>query len=179
VLNKRWACLNSPVGTLLLQEADGRLVGLIIIAPDDPVPALEIAHSPLLTRATSQLEEYFAGRRKVFDLPLGTTAVTGFSRRVVQALCAVAYGETLTYGELATRAGAPRAARAVGQVMAANPVPIIIPCHRVLAAGDLPGGYSGGGGLQTKQWLLNFERAQSSREKRNPVKVSGFSELSA
>ena len=166
--NKRWARLSSPVGTLLLQEVNGQLVGLTIIAPDDPVPALEIAHSTLLTRAASQLEEYFAGRRKEFDLPLCVTTVTEFSLRVVQALCAVAYGETLTYGELATHAGSPRAARAVGQVMAANPVPIIIPCHRVLAAGGLAGGYSGGGGLQTKQWLLNFERTQSSRKSAIP-----------
>ena len=82
---------------------------------------------------------------------------------MLAALRAIPYGEVRSYGELALQAGSPRAARAVGQVMAANPLPIIIPCHRVIAARGLLGGYSGGGGLVTKSWLLDFERQSVPR----------------
>lgn len=148
----------SPLGTLLLVARDDRLVRVIIEAPARDLPAPADTVHPVLELARNQLGEYLAGSRKTFELPLQLPAWPRFSLHVLELLRAVPYGEVLTYGELARRAGSPRAARAVGQVMAANPLPIVIPCHRVVAAGGLPGGYSGGGGLVTKEWLLALEQ---------------------
>ena len=159
--------MTSPVGRLLLHASRERLTGLVILADTgEPtvaaavyaMAAVERGH-PVLQQAVEQLEQYFAGRRQAFRLPIELSGLPAFTRKILETLQSVPFGETLTYGELADRAGYPRAARAVGQVMAANPLPIIIPCHRVVAAGGRPGGYSGGGGVSTKEWLLAFERA--------------------
>jgi methylated-DNA-[protein]-cysteine S-methyltransferase len=175
--NKRRARLCTPIGTLLLQECDGRLTDLTIIPPGELLPDVGAEKGPVLDRALSELEEYFAGRRTSFDLPLAITARSEFGQHVLQRLFEVPYGETISYGELAAQAGSPRAARAVGRVMAANPLPIIIPCHRVVLAGGLAGGYSGGGQEHTKRWLLDFERGHCGRnDGRIPVKVSEFSD---
>lgn len=175
--NKLRARLYTPIGTLLLQECDGQLTDLTIIPPGESLPGESAGEGPVLARAIRQLGEYFAGRRSSFDLPLVLPAGSEFYRRVVQSLSEIPYGEILTYGELAARAGSPHAARAVGRVMATNPLPIIIPCHRVVAAGGLTGGYSGGGGVDTKRWLLDFERGHRDRnDGRIPVKVSEFSD---
>ena len=175
--DKHQARLCTPIGTLLLQECDGRLTDLTIIPPGEPLPQAGAAAGSVLPRALCQLKEYFTGRRTSFDLPLAVTARTEFGRRVVQRLAEIPYGETLSYGELAAQSGSPRAARAVGRVMAVNPLPIIIPCHRVVAACGLAGGYSGGGGEHTKRWLLDFERVNRDRKDgRIPVKVSEFSD---
>lgn len=103
--------------------------------------------------ARRQLDEYFAGKRRCFDLPLAPMG-TVFQRRVWRALTDIPFGETITYGELARRVGRPRAARAVGAANGANPIAIIIPCHRVVAASDI-GGYAGG--LEIKRRLLALE----------------------
>lgn len=156
--------ISTPVGRLQLQGRNGHLVAVVILAGrENPpgeiaLPAIGDCGEPVLALAASQLAGYFSGERREFDLPLELSAVPPFTRKILETLRGVAYGETLTYGELAARAGAPRAARAVGQAMAVNPLPIVIPCHRVVAAGGKPGGYSGGGGLTTKGWLLSFER---------------------
>jgi len=104
--------------------------------------------------ALEQLQEYFVGERRYFSLALDTGVTSRFASRVIAELREVAFGELLTYGELAKRCGRPRAARAVGRVMAANPVPVFIPCHRVVAKSG-PGGF--GPGLMVKSALLRLE----------------------
>jgi methylated-DNA-[protein]-cysteine S-methyltransferase len=108
-----------------------------------------------------QLREYFAGQRRDFDLPLDLVGLEAVTEAVLRALLTVGYGETITYASLAARSGTGVPARAIGSIMAANPLPIIIPCHRVVASDGL-GGYSGGEpgrGLETKRWLLENEGA--------------------
>jgi methylated-DNA-[protein]-cysteine S-methyltransferase len=111
-----------------------------------------------LGRAVTQLREYLSGERKVFDLPLDWSLTRGSQRRVLETLFAtVGYGETVTYGELAARSelgNAYTAARGVGSIMGSNPIPVVVPCHRVMAADGL-GGF--GGGRATKEWLLGLE----------------------
>jgi methylated-DNA-[protein]-cysteine S-methyltransferase len=112
-------------------------------------------------RAIAQLGEYFAGRRRSFDVPLDLPAMAPATRAVLDALQTIDYGETITYAQLAVRSGTGLPARAIGSVMGANPVPIVIPCHRVVASDGL-GGYSGGEPgreLATKRWLLELEGA--------------------
>jgi methylated-DNA-[protein]-cysteine S-methyltransferase len=117
-----------------------------------------------LGRACTQLGEYFAGQRRAFDLPVDWSGMSAAQRQVLAVLLAsAAYGETVTYGALARRAGLADggqipAARVTGQIMGSNPCPIIVPCHRVVA-GDGLGGYSGGAGIEIKRWLLIFEGA--------------------
>ena len=114
----------------------------------------EQGSSAVLERAAAQLREYFLGERRRFDLPLAPQG-TAFQQRVWQALYAIPFGETRSYGELARELGS--AARAVGGACGANPIPIIIPCHRVLAAKGRLGGFSGGDGLSSKRQLLAHE----------------------
>jgi methylated-DNA-[protein]-cysteine S-methyltransferase len=114
-----------------------------------------------VTAALGQLREYFAGSRRDFDLPLDWPRLEPTTAAVLTALMTVGYGETVTYGELALRSGTGIPARAIGSIMAANPWPILVPCHRVVAADGL-GGYSGGERgheLETKRWLLEYEGA--------------------
>jgi methylated-DNA-[protein]-cysteine S-methyltransferase len=150
---------------LRLLARDGRLAGVEILAEDDAgrhseravAPAADGPSGTVLRRAGRELTAYFSGRRRSFTIPLDLSGLPPFTARVLEVLRTVPYGATVTYGELAARAGSPRAARAVGRAVAANPLAIVIPCHRVVAAGGRPGGYSGGGGLATKQWLLTRE----------------------
>jgi methylated-DNA-[protein]-cysteine S-methyltransferase len=103
----------------------------------------------------AELAEYLAGARREFSVPVDWDAVSGFTRRVLEACARVPFGETVSYGELARAVGSPRAARAVGQALGRNQAPMIVPCHRVLAAGGKLGGF--GGGLERKRWLLELE----------------------
>jgi methylated-DNA-[protein]-cysteine S-methyltransferase len=137
----------SPVGQLTIEDGDGTIVA-IRWGNDAGSNG-----SPLLAEAARQLEAYFDGRLREFDLPL-SPAGTAFEGRVWQAMQAIPYGETRTYGDLAqaTESGP----RAIGRACGRNPIPIVIPCHRVLSRGGL-GGYSGDGGLATKQRLLALE----------------------
>jgi methylated-DNA-[protein]-cysteine S-methyltransferase len=163
--------MTTPLGALRLLARHERLVGVVFLAGaagvqpgSRSVPAVsDGSASPVLRQASRELAEYFAGERRAFEVPLDLSGWPPFTRKILEELCKVPYGETLTYGELAARAGSPRAARAVGQAMAANPLPIIIPCHRVVAADGRLGGYSGGDGLPTKQWLLTFEQSNRRR----------------
>ncbi len=139
----------SPIGNLILAEEDDALVA---IAWGDGRAA---SNRPLLAEAARQLEAYFAGTLSEFDLSL-RPAGSAFERRVWAAMRAIPYGQTRCYGELADTVGS--AARAVGGACGRNPIPIVIPCHRVLAKTGL-GGYSGAGGLATKQTLLALEGA--------------------
>ena len=115
----------------------------------------------IVQMALGQLREYFAGQRREFTLPLDLPPMEPVAKAVLEALRTVGYGKTITYGELAALSGTGVPARAIGEIMAANPVPIIIPCHRVVASDGL-GGYSGGDPgrhLETKRWLLENEGA--------------------
>jgi len=141
--------LHSPIGDLTVSEQNGAIVAL------DWGWGRDQTETPLLTRARDALFAYFDRERTGFDLPLAP-AGTQYQRRVWAALQTIPYGRTRSYAEFATMLGS--AARAVGQANAANPIPILIPCHRVVAVGGL-GGYSGGDGVATKRALLDLEVA--------------------
>lgn len=102
-----------------------------------------------------ELDEYFAGTRQAFDIPIDWTLTTPFARRVLQATAAIPFGETSTYAHIAAAAGSPKGARPTGNALGSNPIPIIVPCHRVLATGGGLGGYTGG--LSRKELLLGIE----------------------
>ncbi len=145
----------SPLGELLL-VSDGALCGLHMQEGRKAVeiePGWRRSEEPF-AEACEQLEEYFAGRRLRFDLPLGLCG-SPFQLRVWSALQKVPYGETLTYGEFATRIGHPLAARAVGHANGSNPIAVIVPCHRLIGANGTLVDY--GGGLERKQFLLSLE----------------------
>ncbi len=121
---------------------------------------VEAVMAPKATAKTKKLlAEYFAGRRRDFPLKVDWTRVDGFTRRALQVCAKIPYGKTLSYGEVAARAGSPGGARAVGQAMSKNPFPIVVPCHRVLASGGKLGGFSGG--LHFKRALLDLEGADA------------------
>jgi methylated-DNA-[protein]-cysteine S-methyltransferase len=143
--------LESPLGRLSLFEEDGALAAL-----DWGGKRATGEPTPLLLRAKRQLELYFAGKLTEFDLPLAPRG-SPFERRVWQLMAEIPFGETRSYGDLAAALAA--APRAVGQACGRNPLPILIPCHRVLAAGGALGGYSGGKGVDTKRRLLILEGA--------------------
>jgi len=142
--------LVSPFGPLTLTEEAGEITRLRwgTVAKEDPTPLLE--------EAARQIGEYFAGTRTGFDLPLRLG--TGFQARFLKGLTEIPFGETRSYGDLARALGV--SPQAIGQACGANPIPIIVPCHRVLAAGSL-GGYSAPGGIETKIALLKHEGAAS------------------
>ncbi|MBC9179782.1 methylated-DNA--[protein]-cysteine S-methyltransferase [Pseudoroseomonas ludipueritiae] len=141
--------LLTPLGALTLSEEDGAIVAL------DWGRGRDQQETPVLRAAADQLQDYFDGQRVRFDLPLAPFG-SPFRRRVWAALRAIPPGETRGYGDLARELGT--AARAIGGANGANPIPIIIPCHRVVGAGGALGGYSGGEGPQTKRFLLELER---------------------
>ncbi len=139
--------LHSPLGDLTVSEQDGAIVAIDWGWGRDQDP------TPLLRDARAQLQAYFDRKRACFDLPLAPTG-TAYRRRVWAALCDIPPGQTRTYADIARVAGG--VARSVGQANGANPIPVLIPCHRVIASGGL-GGYSGGDGLDTKRFLLQLE----------------------
>ena len=152
--------MESPVGRLRLIESGESLVGIWFESGRDAArnPATMLNKpSGLLVRVRCQLEEYFAGLRREFDLPL-SPAGTDFQLRVWRRLIQIPYGETTTYGALAADLGNPNASRAVGLANGSNPIPIVIPCHRVIGADGTLTGF--GGGLPVKSALLELERAQ-------------------
>ena len=110
---------------------------------------------PLIAEATSQLSEYFAGKRTTFDLPLDPSRGTAFQKKVWKALTTIPYAGTASYGEIATKIRSPQASRAVGQANNRNPFSIVVPCHRVIGANGQLTGY--GGGIKRKRWLLEHE----------------------
>ncbi|MEO8715968.1 MAG: methylated-DNA--[protein]-cysteine S-methyltransferase [Acetobacteraceae bacterium] len=139
--------LHSPIGDLTVSEDAGAIVSV------DWGWGRDQTETMLLRGAREQLFAYFDATLTKFNLPLAPPG-TAYQRRVWQALCAIPYGRTATYTEIAARAGG--VARSVGGANGSNPIPILIPCHRVVAAGGI-GGYSGGDGLDTKRWLLALE----------------------
>jgi methylated-DNA-[protein]-cysteine S-methyltransferase len=155
----------TPLGTLLLAATERGLCRIVYDADPEreldrlgKVFGLRVLRSSLsVDAARRQLDEYFEQRRHDFELALDLRLLADFNRRVLGELVRVPYGEVVTYGELAARASRPRAARAVGTVMNRNPLPIVLPCHRVIGANGSLVGY--GGGLERKEALLRLEGA--------------------
>ncbi len=151
-------CVRTPVGVLLVAGNDEFVTELVLDTPGrrrDASTERRGVRGPVLD-AARQLDEYFARHRRAFDLPLALGG-TDFQRLVWTTLAEIPYGETISYAELARWVGRPHAYRAVGQANGANPIAIILPCHRVIAADGSIGGY--GGGLATKRRLLELESA--------------------
>lgn len=151
--------VDSPVGPLLL-TSDGTALTRVLFAAE-PDPSWSTDPCPVLERAATQLDEYFRGERTDFDLPLAPEGTT-FQITVWQALRDIPYAETVSYGQLATRVGNPRASRAVGLANGRNPISIVVPCHRVIGADGSLTGY--GGGLDRKRTLLDLERRTSGAD---------------
>jgi methylated-DNA-[protein]-cysteine S-methyltransferase len=157
--------VDSPVGPLFVAASDRGLASISFDRdPEEQLERLARVAGPCILRsprsvddARRELDQYFAGKRRAFDLTLDLRALPPFTVSVLQQLAQVPYGETTTYGELASRVGRPRAARAVGTVMNRNRIPIVLPCHRVVGAGGNLVGYAGG--LDRKIALLQLEGA--------------------
>lgn len=151
--------LETPIGPLVVVGRGARVERILFAkgsrAADPPAEAVEDA-APLEV-AVRQLEEYFRGESTAFDLDLAADG-TAFQKRVWRELLTIPFGETRSYGEIARAIGRPDASRAVGAANGANPIPIVIPCHRVIGASGSLTGF--GGGLGTKRWLLRHERPQ-------------------
>jgi methylated-DNA-[protein]-cysteine S-methyltransferase len=154
---------DTPIGDLLVGVTDHGVCRIHFDAePERALEALARQFGPRILRASKpvdrvrrQLDEYFAGRRRAFEVDRDIRLVPEFNRRVLEQLARVEYGTTTTYGTLAALAGNPRAARAVGTVMNRNPIPIVLPCHRVVGANGQLTGYAGG--LERKELLLRLE----------------------
>ena len=149
-----------PVGRTGIYESEGRITHILFFESDNAKafelpPGFSLKETPLIKEAKKQLDEYFAGRRKEFSLPLEFTQGTEFQKRIWNLLLKIPYGETRSYKELAAMAGNPKASRAVGGANNKNPISIIIPCHRVIGADGSLVGY--GGGLEIKKKLLELE----------------------
>ena len=150
--------LDSPIGRLELRGDESAVTGLSIardgVLPHDHLPERS---NEVLELARRQLDEYFAGDRTNFDVPVRLTG-TPFQRAVWGELERLGWGEAISYGALAAAVGKPGSARAIGGAVGANPVPILVGCHRVLASDGRITGYSGGNGIPTKLWLLGHEQ---------------------
>lgn len=161
-----YGTVDSPFGTLTAAVTEQGLVRLAF--PEEPLDEVleRLAQklSPRIVEAPGrfeqvrrELDEYFAGSRRDFDVPLDRVLMSAFAKRVLAATSAIPYGSVSTYTEMATEAGSPRGSRAAGNALGSNPIPVIVPCHRVLRTGGNLGGY--GGGLDRKRWLLELEGA--------------------
>ena len=156
---------DTPVGSLLVAVTDRGVCRISFDAePEHSLEQLARVYGPRVLRSSRpverlrrELDEYFEGRRREFDIATDVRGVPDYYRRVLAELARVEYGSTTTYGALAARTGNPRAARAVGTVMNRNPIPIVLPCHRVIGASGSLTGY--GGGLDRKEHLLRLEGA--------------------
>jgi len=164
VLDIAYRTVDSPVGTLLLAATDEGLVRVAFDREDHDAVLVSLAEkvSPRimlapgrLDRAARELDEYFAGGRRAFDLPLDFRLSSGFRRSVLAHLPDIAYGRTESYAQVAAAAGSPRAVRAVGSACASNPLPLVVPCHRVVRSDGSFGGYRGG--PEAKRLLLTLE----------------------
>jgi methylated-DNA-[protein]-cysteine S-methyltransferase len=165
LLDVAYATLDSPVGPLLVATTPRGLVRIAYVDHADQDAVLEhlathvspriLAAPRRLDEPRRELDEYFAGRRRSFELPLDWRLVRGFARRVLQATSKIPYGSTATYKQMAAQAGSPRASRAAGSALGSNPIPIVVPCHRILHSGGGLGGYTGG--IEKKRLLLGVE----------------------
>jgi methylated-DNA-[protein]-cysteine S-methyltransferase len=169
LLDVVYTTTDSPVGTLLLAATPAGLVRIAYTDFEDQDAVLaELAErvSPRvlavprkLDRSRRELDQYFAGGRHTFDVPIDWQLTKGFARRVLEATAEIPYGEIASYRDVASLAGSPRGFRAAGNALGSNPIPIVVPCHRVLHTGGGLGGYTGG--LDRKRTLLAIERGQA------------------
>jgi len=169
MLDLAYTTTDSPLGTLLLASTDHGLVRIAYLDfadRDEVLQSLADRVSPRMLEAPRRLDEsrreladYFDGRRREFDLPLDRRLMSDFTQRVLSATATIPYGSVSTYGAVAREAGSPRGSRAAGNALGSNPMPIVIPCHRVLHAGGGIGGYTGG--LERKRTLLELESGRS------------------
>jgi len=168
LLDVAYARHDSPVGTLVLARTPQGLARVAYVEEGQEDAVLQdiavrlsprmLAAPQRLDESRRELDEYFAGRRQAFDLELDLRLLGDFARRVLTATAAIPYGEVSTYREVAAAAGSPRGSRAAGNALGSNPLPIVLPCHRVLHSGGGLGGYTGG--LERKRTLLAIERGQ-------------------
>lgn len=162
-----WCDLASPIGDLVLVAGAEGLAEVVFVDARErhgiersmgtPTPTDET-----LAAARAQLDEYFRGERAAFDLPLDLSARQGFAGAAQAVLSSVPFGSTISYTELATQAGRPRAVRAAASACASNPLPIVVPCHRVVRSDGSLGGYLGG--LAAKRWLIDHERTHAGSQ---------------
>jgi methylated-DNA-[protein]-cysteine S-methyltransferase len=172
LLDVAYDLADTPIGTLLVATTDRGLCRISY----DPQPELEaesLAHTfgVRVLRATKpidpvrrQLDEYFAGRRRAFEVPIDWSPLRGYTREVLRRTAEIPFGEASTYADIALRAGSPRGWRAAGNALGANPMPIVVPCHRVLASSGGIGGYTGG--LDRKRFLLRLEGVEPDDARR-------------
>jgi len=162
LLDVAYATVDSPLGSLLVAATPRGLVRLSYGAEGEVLEDLAGRLSPRILEAPArldevrrELDEYFDGRRSGFDVPIDWSLTRGFTGKVLRATARIGFGKTSTYAEVAGRAGSPRAVRAAGNALGANPIPVVVPCHRVLRTGGALGGYTGG--VERKEFLLRLE----------------------
>jgi methylated-DNA-[protein]-cysteine S-methyltransferase len=164
VLDVAYAGVDTPFGRLLVAATPRGLVHVSFpeLPGDAVLEHLAKRLSPRILEAPErldevrrELDEYFEGKRRRFDLPLDWSLTRGFRRSVLRATARIDYGQVRSYAEIADRAGSPRAVRAAGNALGSNPIPVVVPCHRVVRTGGALGGY--GGGLERKEYLLRLE----------------------
>jgi methylated-DNA-[protein]-cysteine S-methyltransferase len=164
LIDVAYAEVDSPLGPLLV-AATGRGLVMLAYTLDGIDPRLErlarevsprLVEAPArLDRERREIDEYFGGRRRRFDIPVDWSLIRGFARGVLERTAAIPFGQASTYAAIAAEAGSPRGSRAAGNALGSNPIPIVIPCHRVLRSGGALGGYTGG--LERKRFLLALE----------------------
>ena len=167
LLDVAYATVDSPLGPLIVAATPRGLVRVAYTEPgsrDEVLENLAARVSPRVLEAPArvdaprrELDEYFAGRRTEFDLPIDWSVLRGFTLKVLRATADIDFGELRSYADVASAAGSPRAVRAAGNALGANPMPVVVPCHRVVRTGGALGGYTGG--LERKEFLLRLEGA--------------------
>lgn len=170
LIDVAYATVDSPLGPLLALATER---GLLMLSYTDETVDAKLARvaarvSPRILEAPGrldaarrELDEYFSGTRRRFGIPIDWSLISGYARAVLEATSAIPYGGAMSYGEVSAAAGSPRGARATGNALGSNPIPIVIPCHRVLGSGGAIGGYTGG--LDRKRFLLALEAERAGR----------------
>ena len=162
LLDVAYATVDSPLGPLVIASTARGLVRVAYTEHEQVLEDMAARLSPRMLEAPGRLDEerrelaeYFEGRRTEFDLPIDWSLTRGFTTKVLQATARVGFGHTTSYASVAAEAGSPRAVRAAGNSLGSNPMPIVVPCHRVLRTGGALGGYTGG--TEKKEFLLRLE----------------------
>ena len=161
-------CGNTPLGAVWIAISDKGLVAVQIGGDEGDftqggTDGCGVSLGPgeeQIAPIMQQIEAYLAGRRKIFEIPIDWEVMSHFQQKVLRVVNAIPFGETHSYGQIAAQIGKPRAARAVGRANATNPMPLVIPCHRVIGADGSLRGYGGGEEVKTKAWLLDLERSE-------------------